>query len=78
MEDLETSWAEVVITEVVATLAEVSSVCKPAERVSGFDHTNARTFYSDIYMSKGVARLKYRVHTKVNRLYLFFLTFKYW
>lgn len=31
MEDLETSWGEVEIMEVVAILAEVSSICIPVE-----------------------------------------------
>ena len=50
MEDLETSWGEVVISGAVATLVEVSLICIPA-----LNHTAAGTFDSGVYMSIRVA-----------------------
>lgn len=38
-EDLETSWGEVEIMEVVATLAEVSRICTPVNIGAGLKHT---------------------------------------
>lgn len=46
VEDLETSWGEVVIMEVVAILAEVSSICIPVE----LNHTIAGTFDSGVHV----------------------------
>lgn len=54
MEDLETSWGEVVISEAVATSVEVSCICIADETASALKHTNAGTFDRGVYMSIGV------------------------
>lgn len=63
MEDLETSWGEVAIMEVEATLAEVSRICKPTEGASDPNHTNAGTLDSGVHVSMGVSRIKLCIQT---------------
>lgn len=67
MEDLETSWGEVVIMEAVVTLAEVSTVCI----LAGLNHTNAGTLHCDCYMLKGVTRSIFGINTKKIVAFLF-------
>lgn len=63
MEDLETSWGEVAIMEVEATLAEVSGICKPTEGASDPNHTNPGTLDSHVHVSMGVSRIKLCIQT---------------
>lgn len=75
MEDLETSWAEVVILEVVATLAVVSSVCMLNESITGLIHTKAGTFDSYVYVIRGSQIkfcLKLKHQKKPKMLFSFF------